>query len=343
MKDNSKAKYDSKRWPRILRRVNVSIRRIQRREVLTFLVFVAISTFFWIVQSAREETSSDYTVRLVIDDQPQDAVFTTRVPTLLRVSLTDTNFNLFRSGYGRKMDELHVNFERYADAMGTFRITAAELQSLLTAELLSSTHIRSVTPALVDARFAQTEGRKFPVRITGVALPAPNRRQHEAIISPDSVMIHAPSSVLDTMRYVYASGGNLYDLTDTLVQQLELELPIGVKATPNVVQRTIPVTQYVEKVFEQVPIQVTDTLPGTRLVVFPYSVRVSCLIDFSAYRQITADKFCVTVSQADIATLRGQEAERHGYLPIHVSYLGEEGEADHIQVSPQQAEYILER
>lgn len=328
-----------KHWPRFIRRVNISFRRVKRREVLTFLLFVAIAAFFWIVQTSREDTTTDFTVALIIDDQPQDVVFTTHVPKQLRVSLTDTNARLFNYGYRHSVQSLHVNFERYADAIGNFRVSAAELQSLLSAQLKSSTHIQAVSPSIVDARFAQTEGRKVPVRVTGAVLPAPNYRLHAVLIQPDSVMVHAPNAVLDTLRYVYANGGTHTNLRDSLVEELALELPIGVKATPASVRRTVPVVQYVEKVFEQIPIQVADSVSGTRVIVFPYAARISFLVDMNDYRHITPDMFDVTVSQAECPA----GGERHGFLPIHVSYHGPDNEVDNISVTPARAEYVIEK
>lgn len=330
---------DRNRWPKLLRKVNVSFRRIKRGEVLTFLLFVAIASFFWTVQTAREESVRDYVINLEVTDQPQDMVFTTHVPKQLRISLTDTNTKLFNYIYNHRLQTLCVNFERYADAVGNFRISAAELQSLLRVQLMNTTRIVSVSPSLIDARFAQTEGRRYPVRVqTDKYLPAENYRLHDIEITPDSVTINAPSSVLDTMRYVVAIDSMHVDLHDTLCQQLTLDLPIGVKATPATVQVVVPVVQYVEKVFDQVVLQVTDLPQGRQLVVFPYSVSITCLVDFTSYRQITSDMFRATVSYLDI----DETNNTSHYLPIKVEYTGPHQVVTNVAVQPQRAEYALE-
>lgn len=330
---------DRTRWPKFLRRVNVSFRRVKRREVLTFLLFVAIAAFFWTVQTAREETVQEFVVMLEVTDQPQDMVFTTHVPSQLRVSLSDTNARLFNYGYNHRLQTLSVDFERYADAMGDFRISAAELQSLLSDQLMPTSRVVSVNPSLIDARFAQTEGRRFPVRLSGVYLPADNHRMHAITIVPDSVIINAPSSVLDTLRFVSTLDSCHWDLTDTLTQRLALDLPIGVKATPSHVTVTVPVVQYVEKVFDNVVVQVTDVPDGHRLVVFPYAVRLSCLADFTSFRTITADMFRVTVSYAD---LPAAAPTPNAFLPIHVTYQGPSEAVTNVSVFPAQAEYVAE-
>lgn len=331
---------DRKRWPKLLRKVNVSFRRLKRGEVLTFLLFVAIAIFFWTVQTAREESVRDYVITLEVTDQPQDMVFTTHVPKQLRVALTDTNTKLFNYIYNHRLQTVSVNFERYADAVGNFRISAAELQSLLSAQLMNTTRIVSVSPSLIDARFAQTEGRRYPVKVLADRYqPAENYRLHDIEIIPDSVTINAPSSVLDTMSYVIAIDSMHVGLQDTLRQQLTLDLPIGVKATPAKVHVVVPVVQYVEKVFDQIVVQVIDQPRNHRLVVFPYAVRVTCLVDFTSYREITSDMFSATVSYHDI---NEAESTNGHYLPIRIVYNGPQHVVTNVVAHPTRAEYVIE-
>lgn len=337
MKPQKRRNNDHHKWPIILRKVNVFIRRTNRREVLTFLLFVLIATFFWVVQTWRQDSSSDFKVVFVVVDQPQNKVFTTQVPTHLTVTLTDANMQLMKYGVQHKMDTLKVNFERYADVSGNFRISAAELQSLLREDLESSTTIKRVSPSPIDARFAQAEGRKVAVRL-GMKYRVPeNYRQRDVVIDPDSVVINAPASLLDTLKYIYTQPSANILLKDTLTEMLPLELAIGVKATPSTVKVMVPVSQYVEKVFERIVVSEKNVPEGYRLVAFPYSVGLSCLVDFDFYRTISENNFQAYIDYDDI---REQGDKKH--LPIHVSYNGPDEVVTHVKISEQQAEFILE-
>ncbi len=318
------------------RKVNIFIGRISRREVLTFLLFVFVSGFFWIVQTSREENAAEFMIDLEIENQPQGMVFTTHVPSQLKVTITDVNSRLLNYGVNNRLKSLTVDFDRYADAIGNFRISAAELQSLLRERLFSSTTITAVSPSLIDARFALTEGRKFPVMVNGLYLPAENYRLRSLIIKPDSVLINAPNAVLDTLQYVYTINTRHYDLRDTLVENLALELPIGVKATPAQVQVTAPVAQYVEKVFDNIVVQTSNLPKGKRLLIFPYAIRLTCLVDFHYYRELTADDFEVSVSYDSIPNSDGS------HLPIDVRYKEDNNKVTNITTYPQTVEYVLE-
>ena len=319
-----------------LRKVNIFIGRTGRKEVLTFLLFVLVSAFFWVAQTAREESPTDYYVDLRIENQPQGMVFTTHIPAQLKVTVTDTNLRQLNYSVNHRIETLSVDFDRYADAMGNFRISAAELQSLLRLELFSSTTITAVNPSLIDARFALTEGRTFPIVVKGAFLPADNYRLRPLIIEPDSVVINAPNAVLDTMHCVYTIATQHYDLRDTLVETLALELPLGVKATPSQVKVTAPVAQYVEKVFDNIVVQPTNLPAHKRLITFPYSVRLTCLVDFHHYRELTNDDFDITVSYDSIANSDGR------HLPIDIKFKDDPALVTNIQVYPSQVEFVLE-
>ncbi len=320
------------------RKVNILIHRLRRGEVGTFLVFVAIAFFFWTVQTAREESASEFIVKLYIEDQPQDMVFTTHVPKELKVTISDTYSRLSNYRLNNRLDSLSVNFERYADVLGNFRISAAELQSLLMSGLESTTRVVVVSPSLIDARFAQTEGRKFPVRVSGTYTAADNHRMRPLRVEPDSIIINAPAAVLDTMKMVYAVSKGRLELTDTLSEVLALELPIGVKATPSKVKVTVPVAQYVEKTLGQVEVQAVNEPANRRLIIFPYSVSLTCLVDFERYRDISPDDFVVSVNYDSITS-----KEREGTLPITVRYVGPPEIVSHVQITPKTAEYVIEK
>lgn len=323
--------------PTLIRIVNILIGRTNRREVLTFLLFVLLSFIFWFIQTSREESINEYYVDFTIEDQPQDKVFTTHVPTQLKVAIEDNNMNLLNYAYDDRLKTLSVDFDRYADATGNFRISAAELQSLIRTELNSTTKITSISPSLIDARFAQTEGRKFPICIHGQFFPADNYRIRSAMVKPDSVIINAPTAVLDTMKQVYTVKTKHAELRDTLREVLSLDLPLGVKATPSEVTVTVPVAQYVERVFDNVRIHVLNTPQGRQLTIFPYAVKLSCLVDFNSYNLIKASDFEATVNY-DSITSTSQDR-----LPIGIRYLGPDQEVSNISISPREVEFIIEK
>lgn len=303
---------------------------------MTFSVFLIISTLFWFAATAYQKSDTTISVKLVIEGQPASAVFTTHVPSELKVTLYDTNSKLFRYSYNKEIKELTVDFMRYADVAGNFRISGAELQSLMLNNLKSTTQITAISPALVDARYAMTGGRKVPVRINGVITSADNYRDYKPVIVPDSVIVHAPSYILDTLKFVYTTPFYKYGLKDTLRVHQAIELAVGVKSTPDTVHITVPVVQYVEKKLDNIKVRPTDLPNGKKMTVFPREVSLTMLASFNQYSQIAPSDFDVTVSYDSIHSHQQQ------FLPIHITCKFDSTVIQRLQVMPERVEYSID-
>lgn len=300
-----------------------------------------MSVFFWVVETARETNDAEITVAFIIENQPDNKVFTTPVPEQIHFHIRDINLNLLSYDYDNGVKDLRVDFNRYADVSGNFRISAAEMQSLILADLLPSTQITAVAPALIDARYATAEGKKLPVRLDIDYSPSENHRCHRVRFSPDSVLVHAPANMLDTMTSVTILPKRYYNLSDTLKDRVRLLSPIGVNLSPDSIDITIPVLQYVERTFADLNIQ-TDYVPdGHRLNIFPNRATVTCLVDVSHYRKLTADDITLSVSYLDILYRTGRR------IPIRLKYRQHSDLNDEIilnlRVIPDSVEYVDEK
>ncbi len=310
---------------------------ISRQDVVTFSIFVVVSTLFWLARSAYEQRDSTFEVSFRIENMPAGAVFTTHIPTRLKVTLYDNNIHLSDYGKHSSFRSLSVDFERYADAAGNFRISGAELESLLKNELSSTTQITAVTPALIDARFALTEGKKVPVRLHTRLTTKENHKELPAEISPDSVLVHAPSYILDTLKCVHTKVVEADNLSDTLHRFVKIDLNVGVKATPDSIEVLIPVNQYVSKTFPQVNIQVKDLPAGKHLILFPRQVQLRCLANFDHYNRFSDEDFTLSVSYDSLKARPGRLS-----LPIEIHTPLSDYEVYNIQLSHNEVEFTLE-
>lgn len=319
-----------------IKNVTDTLPHFNRRDVVTFAVCLVISTAFWFAATAYQKRDATFYVKLNIEGQPASAVFTTHVPTELKVTLYDTNSHLLSYSYQSSLKTLTVDFARYADVAGNFRISGAELQSLLLNNLKSTTQITAISPALVDARYAMTQGKKVPVRLSGVYTAADNHRDYAPILSPDSVTIHAPSYILDTLRCIYTLPLCHYGLKDTLRLRQPIDLAVGVKATPDTIGIVLPVVQYVEKVLNHIPIIATDLPQGKSLTLFPREASVRMLATFERYHDIQASDFRLTVSYDSI------HSERQQFLKVALDCQYDSTILQGIRITPQQVEYSIE-
>lgn len=325
------------RLPKSIQRVIDTLPTISRRDVMTFSIFVVVSFVFWIARSAYEQSDSTYEVEFRIENTPAGAVFTTHIPSTLKVTLYDNNIHLMNYGKSSSFRRLTVDFNRYADVAGNFRISGAELQSLLLNELSSTTQITAISPALIDARYALTEGKKVPVRLQAKLSTQGDYKDFPAELTPDSVLIHAPSSILDTLCQINTEWLEAKQLKDTLCCKVAMQLGVGVKSTPDSIQVLIPVMQYVSKVFPDVAIKVKGIPEDKRLILFPRQVELKCLANFSHYDRFTADDFTLSVSYDSLKNNPSRQ-----FLPIDIYTPLSSAEVYNIQLSVDQVEFSIE-
>ena len=55
----------------ILGRIRSELRTTKGRNILTFLVFLVISAFFWLLMALNDETQQDYRVPVRLEDFPK--------------------------------------------------------------------------------------------------------------------------------------------------------------------------------------------------------------------------------------------------------------------------------
>jgi hypothetical protein len=320
----------------ITRKVIIFFNRKRTREVMTFLLFVALSACFWVMQTVYEETDGSFEVQFVVRDMPSNAVFTTPVPTTLKVTVHDRSIALMRYYFKQSLHELSVDFDRYADEAGNFRLSGTELHALIQECLDGTTQVGTVTPAIIDARFALTNGRRVPVRFDGTCSAQLQSRCGEVRLTPDSVTVYAPDGILDTLREMRTERRTFTELSAPVSEEVPLHVPLGVKAEPFTVHMDVNVEEYVEKTFARVRVETIMVPDSVKLRTFPSMVQLSCNVNLSQYKALTADEFVLTVSYADIPT-DGTTATR---LPIHVT--DHPDAATHIRIRPDSVEYMIE-
>lgn len=323
------------RLSKLSRKVIIFFNRKRTKEVMTFLLFVALSACFWVMQTVYEETDGSFEVQFVVRDMPSNAVFTTPVPTTLKVTVHDRSIALMRYYVKHSLRELAVDFDRYADEAGNFRLSGTELHALLQEALDGTTQVSTVTPAIIDARFALTQGRRMPVRFDGAVEAQLQSRCGPVHLTPDSVTVYAPDAILDTLREVRTERRVYEGLSQPLSEVLPLHLPLGVKTDPAEVRLEVNVEEYVEKTFARVHIETVDVPDSLKLRTFPSMVQLSCNVNLSQYKELSADEFQLSVSYADLPT----DGSVVAHLPIHVA--GPEA-ATHIRIRPDSVEYLIE-
>jgi hypothetical protein len=271
----------------------------ESREFFLFLFFFIIAGGFWLLQTLNNDYEATFTVPVRLTDVPNNVVITSEPASELTIRVQDKGTVLFNYLIGNHFYPLTIPFVKSFDNSNHIRVAQSSFERNIQAQLSASSRLLSVSPDTIDYIYAAGISKRLPVRFLGSITTARQYYVPDTLFTPDSVMVYAPSTVLDTMRAAYIQSVEFTQLIDTLHEQVPLLPRRGVKYEPADVALTIPTDIYTEKSVE-VPIIGVGFPAGKELRTFPSKATVTFQVGMSKFRQIRATDFQIIVPYNDL-------------------------------------------
>lgn len=308
----------------------------KNREFLIFLFFFALSAVFWLLQTLNETFETEVVVPLKLNNVPSNLIITSDLPDELHVTVQDKGSILMKYLYGQPLTPVTVDYKNYdfGGMAGRVQVQEAEVRRAIAAQLFSSTRIQSIKPDTLEFFYNRGLKKKVPVLISGVIEPAKQYYLRHVVAKPDSVVVFAPSSILDTLQAAYTQ--NFYQAG--LVESKNLQIPVrpirGAKFIPDVLDVQIDVDIYTEKTVE-VPIVGVNFPADKDLRTFPSKVKVTFKVGSKSYKSITADDFVLVISYEELISNESSK------IPLHLKSIPEG--VSSVRIHPSEVDYLLEQ
>lgn len=307
----------------------------KKRRLYAFLFFLAFSSALWLFV----KLANTYTVAESLDirlTEPPLEYWISKDQTLhqVNVSITSTGYNLLKfysASYQKNTIELPITQLAYRKQnQEILYLTTSSLKSYLSAVL-----------DLHDGELVLNDGDLFfaiePLLTKNVAVQLNYDLQFwdqfgmygTPTTLPDSVLVYAPKTVLDTIRFIPTQVVTSDKLRDNLSTSTQLVFdPSLVHLTENTVTAQFNVEKFTEATVEVKIIKPSKP----RLKLFPSTVKLTVAVATKDFKKLTEDQFNVTVDTSGIA-------ERKKFLTIKV--LQRPDNMKVTQIFPDQIEYIL--
>lgn len=308
----------------------------KNREFLIFLFFFALSAVFWLLQTLNETFETEVVVPLKLNNVPSNLIITSDLPDELHVTVQDKGSILMKYLYGQPLTPVTVDYKNYdfGGMAGRVQVQEAEVRRAIAAQLFSSTRIQSIKPDTLEFFYNRGLKKKVPVLISGVIEPAQQYYLRHVVAKPDSVVVFAPSSILDTLQAAYTQ--NFYQAG--LVESKNLQIPVrpirGAKFIPDVLDVQIDVDISTEKTVE-VPIVGVNFPADKDLRTFPSKVKVTFKVGSKSYKSITADDFVLVISYEELINNESSK------IPLHLKSIPEG--VSSVRIHPSEVDYLLEQ
>jgi hypothetical protein len=236
------------------------------------------------------------------------------------------------------------NFSFYTQSNGILSVylTSQLAKDLLTQELNKGKHrleIIKIIPDTIYFNFSKTQNKAFPIRIIfnePENVLASQRILNGSIrLKPDSIMVTAPSTITDTLTYIYTKPLKVSKLKDSVTKKVGLVPLKGAYYNVSKVEVLIPVDRYTETKFE-VPLLIKNVPNNVNLVTFPRNVTLTFLIALSNLNKISKTEFQPYVDFNDIKQENSGELKLVVHTETFPSY------AQKILVNPEKVDYLIE-
>ena len=330
MRDSGQPK---SRFAEFIRKIGDSLLKLFRGDFLVFLLFLAITFFFWWSQTMSQNFQTVMRVPVQLSDVPDDIRVTMPPVRHITVSLSGKGSALRKSGRRGSHHVLYVSNSAFNMVQGHASLSTLGLRDSITALLPSSVTIRSVSPDSLVYQYALQHGVMLPVEFGG-SIESQDQFFLERIeFNPDSILAKVLLSDTASHRAV-VDAGQIVISSDTITRTVPIKRESGVIYSQDDVLMTVLSQQYTEKSLE-IPIAGVNFPDFVTLKAFPSKAVVTFWVKMSEYDRVTASDFHVVVDYNDIA---GSEASK-----ARLRIFSQPADVRNVRLQTRTVDYLMER
>lgn len=327
------------RSKRIYKLIKVLLFGPKSHELLVFCFFLAVSFGFWLLQALNETLDREVQVELQLENVPPEVEIVDSLPRVVSVVLRDRGFVLARHSFSTIFhpNKVKIDFTRFDTGKNDAEvsISLADMQRTLSRDFAASTKVQSFRPDPLTFSYNRGNPRTLPVKLTGNVKASQMHYIQHISIQPDSVLVFAPASILDTMQAVYSEAFLLDELSQTGNHQIELRKQKLVKCKPQQISLKVVVGFYSEKKLT-VPVIGLNFPADKKLRTFPAQVIVKFDVESGRYNQITPEDFVLATTYEEL--LQNEEGSK---LQVTLKTIPEG--VSNIRISPEKVDYLIEQ
>lgn len=309
------------------------LRTSKGRNILTFFIFLAISTVFWFLLALNDDIQKDYHIPVVLDGFPEDLTLLSGYDPSLNVTVKDKGSSLIRYEWGNTptIKLRYDDFKNTSDSILIF--SGSQLNSALRGVFGTAASIVSIKPDSLKFAYTTNPAIKVAVSIDCDIHTQPQYAYGgHPLASVDSILLFSNSPDRYKIHSISTKPIILGDLADTTEVTAILDVPGGMRAVPSTISVKFPVEPLVAKK-QSVPVEVINVPMGQKIVTFPSITEVSYLIPKSMYNMGNAH-IRATVDYNDIHTNETSLYISLSKLPAYFR---------NPSLSPDHVEYVIER
>lgn len=307
-------------------------------QTLTFVFFVGLAFFFWVLQRMQGDVVRTLYIPLLSDslsihNQPVDSL-----PRYVELEVQDKGFEHIRYAL-EEMKPIHLRMLKDPNKGDCIGIERKDLSLALAHRLSSSAIVLRQSVHELSVGLSPRGRRRLPIRLASVPSAGNGFTTSSISIKPDSLTVYGDKKQLDALTAIRLP--NLYDeIKSNFDGIVPLKLSQGLQSDIHQVQLSIEVEELTEQSFT-LPLVVQGVPVGYTLMPLPSVGTVLLTIPRSKYGDLSEVdvELSVLYTQAEDWE-RGRRASDRT-LPVRLSKAPEW--VKRYSIKPERVQFVLEK
>ena len=274
--------------------INANFDLEQDRTIL--LICIGIAFFFWLLVKLSKTYKTE-TLAIATYYLPEGMAFTKIPPNNIRVNIQGSGWDLIYEHFIKGPPPIVFDL---TDRQ-FFDISRTELMEKIAKGLSKDLTILSLSHDELELYLETKVDKKVPIVFTpNISFAMGFHSQDSLRLSPDSVTISGPVSLIDSIHHWHTEAFEV----NNLKSDLETDIPLKpsrkaeIQISPPTIVLQIPVEQLTEKSFF-VPLSILNP-PSDSLKVFPNKIRINSIVGLSDYNKVKPSDFEIVVDLKNV-------------------------------------------
>lgn len=238
-----------------LRKLVELVREPARKQKITiFLLCFFCSAVFWLFIRLSGNSQASFSRVVSIVDLPAGTMVLEQSDRLIEYSVQTTGARLFASRFSSGKDTLKIGLSSMSrlrrEDQECYFLTARSLLGILSQQADPANNILHVAPDTLFVSLTRMIEIKVPVKAMHQITFEPRFGLYgEVKLTPDSVVLTGPESMIDTVSWVATNIFQMQNLDSPVTEWLNIRPPVShptVSMSPDKVSMHVPVEEYTE-------------------------------------------------------------------------------------------------
>jgi hypothetical protein len=303
------------------------------KDILSFLLFFALSSVFWFVNALGKERETIITIPIRYTGVPPNIAITNNPPTEISLNVKDQGLRLF--DYSKShIIPLTIDLKRNFYEKGEILITSDQLNAKIGRYIMASTTLLEVNPDSIIVQYMKLSQTTLPIELVSSIELAPQYMLTDKIhLDPARIIVFGPKKVLSKLKSIQTECLEVKNLNDTNSFRCKLKQIKSVRYSTKEINVKLFVEQFTEKKV-QIPITAVNCPDNLYIRSFPAFVIATYTVGLSYFNSLIPNDIQVLLDYNDIKS--GDLSKQKLKIINNSSHIS------NIRISPQEVEFIME-